>query len=205
MSSDHAPSTLEQVADQPPVEQSGASARVNKAHAERMAALFQDEHSRVVHYLVARTKSWPEARDIASQAFSQVLGMKDPEAVGSLKAYVYKAAKNIATNCQTLGAIRRRLDGFVRYESPSTAPSPEPLLLDEQRMELLRRAMQTLRPSLREVLLLRFWDQLPYEEIVLQLEKKGISVNIRTVRRWVAQGIAECGEVIRQAEGESGQ
>jgi RNA polymerase sigma factor (sigma-70 family) len=205
MSSDRAPSALEPVTGQDPSGEIRPTRPPSEAHAERMAALFRQEHSKVVHYLVARTKSWQEARDIAAQAFSQVLAMKDPESVGSLKAYIYKAAKNLSTNWHTLGAIRRRLNGIVRHELPSTSPPPEPLLFDEQRLELLQQAIQRLRPSRREVLLLRFWDRLPYEDIVRRLEQKGVSVNVRTVRRWVADAVAECGEAIRAAEGEADQ
>jgi RNA polymerase sigma-19 factor, ECF subfamily len=202
MSANHAPIALEPVAEQPAPEDL-LPRTPSETHADRMAALFREEHLKLVHYLVARTKCWHEAREIASQAFSQVLAIKDPQSVGSLKAYVYKTAKNLATNWHTLGAIRRRLNGIVGYELPSTSLPPEPGLLDEQRLELLQQAIQALRPSRREVLVLRFWDRLPYEEIVLRLEQKGVSVNVRTVRRWVADAIAECGDTIRSAEGEA--
>jgi RNA polymerase sigma factor (sigma-70 family) len=200
MSSNQVPSTLEA-----PIDDAGSEAapgRVSKAHAERMATLFKEEHLKVVHYLVARTRSWPEAREIAAQAFSQVLGMKDPETVTSLKAYIYKAAKNIATNCHTLGAIRRRLNGIARYELPDTSPPPEPLFWEQQRSDALQQAIAGLRPLWREVLILRFWDQLPYEDIVVRLQAKGVSVSKWTVRRWVDAAVAECGQSIRTAEGE---
>ena len=38
------------------------------AHTQRIAELFREEYPKLVHYMVARTGSWPEARDVAAQA-----------------------------------------------------------------------------------------------------------------------------------------
>src|SRR5690348_12666891 len=32
-------------------------------HTQRVAALFRDEYPKLVHYMVSKTGSWPEARD----------------------------------------------------------------------------------------------------------------------------------------------
>jgi RNA polymerase sigma factor (sigma-70 family) len=175
---------------------------VDKTHAERMAALFQDEHSKVVHYLVARAGSWAEARDIAAQAFSQVLMMKDPNSVGSLRAYVYRAAHNIATDRQKQGAIRRRIDVLAHQEMSTVSPSPEPELMEQERLDILNAAVERLRPVHRMAVALRFWDRLSYDEIVQRFADKGMSVNERTVRRWIVDAMTECRRAVRTAEGE---
>ena len=65
-------------------------------HTQRVAALFRDEYPKLVHYMVSKTGSWPEARDVAAQAFAQVLEMRAPDTISFLKAYVYRAARNLA-------------------------------------------------------------------------------------------------------------
>src|SRR5579859_4856633 len=91
-----------------------AQAQPRAAHTQRIAELFREEYPKLVHYMVARTGSWPEARDVAAQAFTQVLEMRTPEAVNFLKAYVYRAARNLATDRARAGAIRTRINKIVR-------------------------------------------------------------------------------------------
>jgi RNA polymerase sigma factor (sigma-70 family) len=203
MSSDLVSTPFEPMADQFCVEATPAP-HVSLDHATRVEALFREEHQKLVHYLVARTGSWAEARDVAAQAFTQVLGMKDPEAVNSLKAYLYTVAQNIAINRQKAAAIRKRIDGIARYEFPSTAPSPEPQVFAEQRLLVLQRAVEGLRPLLREALTLQFFDHLPVDEIVVRFAQRGVEVNKRTVERWLHDAVAECRRKIRAAEGNGG-
>ena len=85
-----------------------AQAAPRDAHAQKMAELFREEYPKLVHYMVARTGSWPEARDVAAQAFAQVLEMRAPDTISFLKAYVYRVARNLATDRARAGAIRTR-------------------------------------------------------------------------------------------------
>ena len=43
-----------------------AQANLSDAHAQKIAELFREEYPKLVHYMVARTGSWPEARDVAA-------------------------------------------------------------------------------------------------------------------------------------------
>ena len=78
-----------------PASDSDPAAPVKSGHASRVAELFQAEYERLVHYMFARTGSLPEAHDVVSQAFAQILEMHDPRTVSFLKGYVYSAARNI--------------------------------------------------------------------------------------------------------------
>jgi len=168
-------------------------------HAQRVAQLFRDEHDKVVHYLVARTRSWPEARDIAAQAFKQMLEL-GPESVIHPKAYLYRVARNIATDRAKLAAIRRRLNPRVSYGLPGSSPSPELALFEQQRMRILQRAIQALHPRCRMALVLRIWDGLSYAQILDRFAEVGLIVNERTVRRWIAHGLAQCRRQMPQSE-----
>lgn len=201
MSSDPVPSIAEPGSDPPDREEVHGPARVNDDHAQRIAELFQEEHAKVVHMLVPRTDSWAEAREIAAEAFAQVLAVKDPRTVSFFKAYIYKAACNIATNRRTSGAIRRRIQQGAAYDPNTASPSPEPLWCERERLEILHRAIERLAPRCRMALVLRIWDQLPYQEIVHRFATKGIAVNERTVRRWIVYALEHCREEILQAEG----
>ena len=170
------------------------------AHTQRIAELFRDEYPKLVHYMVARTGSWPEARDVAAQAFAQVLEMRAPDTVTFLKAYVYRVARNLATDRARAGAIRTRINKIVKHEFASTSPSPEPLFAHEQRIKVLSDAIETLRPTRKMVLRLRVWDELPYTEIESRFAADGVSVNERTLLRWYADALKELRQAILAAE-----
>ena len=170
------------------------------AHAQKMAELFREEYPKLVHYMVARTGSWPEARDVAAQAFAQVLEMRSPDTVSFLKAYVYRVARNLATDRARAGAIRTRINKIVRHEFASTTPSPEPQFAHEQRIKVLSDAIETLRPTRKMVLRLRVWDELPYTEIESRFAADGVSVNERTLLRWYADALKELRQAIVAAE-----
>jgi RNA polymerase sigma factor (sigma-70 family) len=170
------------------------------AQTQRIAALFREEYPKLVHYMVARTGSWPEARDVAAQAFAQVLEMRAPDTVTFLKAYVYRVARNLATDRARAGAIRTRINKIVKHEFASTSPSPEPLFAHEQRIKVLSDAIETLRPTRKMVLRLRVWDELPYTEIESRFAADGVSVNERTLLRWYADALKELRQAILAAE-----
>jgi RNA polymerase sigma-70 factor (ECF subfamily) len=170
------------------------------AHAQKMAELFREEYPKLVHYMVARTGSWPEARDVAAQAFAQVLEMHAPDTISFLKAYVYRVARNLATDRARAGAIRTRINKIVRHEFASTTPSPEPQFAHEQRIKVLSDAIETLRPTRKMVLRLRVWDELPYTEIESRFAADGVSVNERTLLRWYADALKELRQAIVAAE-----
>jgi RNA polymerase sigma factor (sigma-70 family) len=170
------------------------------AHTQRIAELFREEYPKLVHYMVARTGSWPEARDVAAQAFAQVLEMRAPDTVSFLKAYVYRVARNLATDRARAGAIRTRINKIVKHEFASTSPSPEPQFVQEQRVKVLSDAIETLRPTRKMVLRMRVWDELPYTEIESRFAADGVSVNERTLLRWNADALKELRQAILAAE-----
>ncbi len=172
----------------------------NGSHTQRVADLFRTEYPKLVHYMVSKTGSWPEARDVAAQAFAQVLEMRAPETISYLKAYVYRAARNLATDRARAGAIRTRLNRIVRHEIPTTTPSPEPQLMQQQRVKVLGTAIEALRPTRRMVLRWRMWDELPYAEIESRLAAEGICVNERTLLRWYAEALKDLRQAILAAE-----
>ena len=174
--------------------------RLNGPHTQRLAELFKEEYPKLVHYMVSKTGSWPEARDVAAQAFAQVLESRSPETISFLKAYVYRAARNLATDRARSGAIRSRINRIVRHELPSTTPSPEPQFMQQQRIKVLSAAIESLRPTRRTVLRWRMWDELPYAEIEARFAAQGVSVNERTLLRWYAEALKDLRQAILAAE-----
>jgi len=170
------------------------------AHTQRVADLFRDEYPKLVHYMVSKTGSWPEARDVAAQAFAQVLESRSTETISFLKAYVYRAARNLATDRARSGAIRTRINRIVKHEFADTTPSPEPHFMHQERVSVLSAAIEKLRPTRKMILRWRMWDELPYAEIESRFRSEGVTVNERTLLRWYAEALQDLRQAILEAE-----
>ncbi|MGH8139514.1 MAG: RNA polymerase sigma factor [Steroidobacteraceae bacterium] len=170
-------------------------------HAKRIAELFHQYHCKLVKSLVARTRSWEEARDIASQAFAELLALERPGSVGFYGAYLYRTARNLATNHLIRRSMRRRKDSVAGCDPAWTSPAPEPSCVEGERHAVLQRAIKGLPAHWRTALVLRVWDELSYEEIVDRFAASGVELNERTIRRYVASAFERCRREIQAAEG----
>jgi RNA polymerase sigma factor (sigma-70 family) len=172
--------------------------RINDQHARRVRECFQKQHGPLVRWLQVRSGSEAVARDIANEAFMAVLEVKQP--IGDLTPYLYKVAGNLlARRCAT-EATHRRLDTRIACGPDLSSPSPEPLVAQEQQALALMRTLEALPPRIRETVRLRFWEELSYAEIVQRLREKGVVVHLRTVIRWVAEGVEQCREAMEAQE-----
>jgi RNA polymerase sigma factor (sigma-70 family) len=163
-------------------------------HAVRVADLFLKYHGKLVKSLVARTHSLDEARDIASQAFVEVLAQRSGT-VSFLGAYLYRTAHNITLNRLIHDTMRKRKEPLLGYDS-RTPPSPEHLTAEQERGAALKRSIDELPPRLRMALVLRMWDDLSCEEIVSRFAKTGVVLSTRTVERYVADALDLCRQAV---------
>lgn len=177
-----------------------SSAVITPAHAERMALLFERYHGKLVKSLAPKTRSWDEARDIAAQAFAELLALDKPGTVSFLGAYLYRTARNLAANRFRNQAVRRKKEPIVGYEPIRASLSPEPEWTDLERLDILRRAIEHLTPRCRMALVLRVWHELSYDEIVARFAAAGVVLNVRTIERYVAQAIDQCRNELQAAE-----
>jgi RNA polymerase sigma factor (sigma-70 family) len=170
-------------------------------HEDRVAELFTKYYAKLVKSLVARTRSWDEARDIASQAFVEILSQR-PGTVNFLSAYLYRTAKNLAINRRTHEVMRNEKRSLVGYEQ-ETRFSAEYSWADEEHAAVLRQAVASLSPRIRMAFVLRIWDELTYDEIVRRFADSGVELTVRTAQRYVAAGFEACRRSILAADSAS--
>lgn len=133
--------------------------------------LYRSTYEQVVRFLYRKVWDADRAEDLAQEVFMRALA-HEPE---KPRAWVFAVAANIARD-EARSAIRRRKHlVLLKHEpiaSPSMAKEVEERLDDESRQEEVQRALDTLSPRDREVLLL--WDAgLAYPEIA---EQTGLAV-----------------------------
>jgi len=173
---------------------------------ERLVA----EHSGDVYALLYRLTTDPEeARDLTQETFLRAFQSIDRfRGDSSLKTWIYRIAINQARNRWRWWRRRKRdvtvsLDATDEYrDTPLAAmlpsdksPSPEQETLAHEREAQLREALQGLRRSYREAVILRDVEGFSYEEIARTLQ-----ISIGTVKARISRGRLE---LRHQLEGSS--
>jgi len=166
------------------------------------------EHSGDVYALLFRLTSDPEeARDLTQETFLRAFQSIDRfRGDASLKTWMYRIAINQARNRWRWWRRRKKdatvsLDATDEYGAkplsmtlPSlNSPSPEQETLAHERESQLREALDGLRRSYREAVILRDVEGFTYEEIAETLQ-----ISIGTVKSRISRGRLE---LRRQLEG----
>jgi RNA polymerase sigma-70 factor (ECF subfamily) len=164
---------------------------------ERLVA----EHSGDVYALLYRlTTDAEEARDLTQETFLRAFqSIERFRGDSSLKTWIYRIAINQARNrwrwwrrrkrdvTVSLDATDEHRDQPLAATLPSdNSPSPEQETLAHEREAQLREALQGLRRSYREAVILRDVEGFSYEEIARTLQ-----ISIGTVKSRISRGRLE--------------
>jgi len=164
--------------------------------------VFEREHDRLVHVLAAKTGSWTVARDIADEAFANVLEIAQRGSIDNVRAYVYKSALNRVGKMAKVAAYRRSVEHLIDQPSGEHTMPPDSAAQHAKRLQRLQEALQALPARVRMAVVWRFWDEVPYEEIAARLCKRGIPVHERTVKRWIVNALEFCRQQVAEGEEE---
>lgn len=146
---------------------------------ERFADLLERYQARLVNYLYRLVHDVEESHDLAQEVFVKVyyaLDRFDPSY--RFSTWLFRVAQNAA-----IDQIRRRRLKLVsmqrpeeggeeahEWEFPSLGPTPYGDLRNQERGEAIQRAIEGLPWEYRELIVLRHFGELSYEEIA-QLKK----------------------------------
>lgn len=149
----------------------------------------QPHRSALRAWLLARFPTVSDVDDLVQEAFARVLRARDAGPIRSTRALLFATARNLA-----LDAVRR--DRVVQFE-PMRDDGAEAELVDDanviaavsnqQELELLTQAIQTLPERCRQIFTLRTAYGLTQKQIA---ERLGVSES--TVEKQTAHGIRLC-------------
>jgi len=125
--------------------------------------VLYDQHGPAILRYLYRLVGPRMAEDVLQDTFVQAGTHVDRlDGVVSPKAWLFKVAKNMASN-----HLRKRRVQFDIVSNTLVQSSPQ----EDSRLKPMRKAIQTLPSNQRETVLLRWYDELSYEEIahVLQI------------------------------------
>jgi RNA polymerase sigma factor (sigma-70 family) len=109
-----------------------------------------------------------DAEDIVQDAYVRAIRHFGSFQGGEGRAWLLTIVRNLCYDSMRRRNTRERTASFdeeLHYTGPTQTSDPEACLLQKERAEMLRQALKELPCELREVLVLRELEELPYREI----------------------------------------
>ncbi len=125
-----------------------------------------------LHLLLARlTRREEVAGDLLQELVTRLCQSKGLEGAQDPAAYAYRAAANLAFEWRRSQRARRQ-SARRNGAAPATTPSPLGAVIEEEELERVLDATARLHEVARSAVILRYLEQMSYEEIGRRLGKK---------------------------------
>jgi len=149
-----------------------------------LGRFLRENNNALVSYVYSWVRSRPDALDIVQEAYCRIFRLGDLQQVNHLRGYLFKTAKNIATDW-----VRQRIvrEAYVQDEplrGNREAASPEEIWLAREELEALEKNVEDLPPKCRYALIMVRLEGASYEEVA---EKLGIKTH--SARRLVERAM----------------
>jgi RNA polymerase sigma-70 factor, ECF subfamily len=145
---------------------------------EEFTEIFREQYPMIYRTAYSITGSKPDAEDVLQTIFLRLLQRQIPvEFTRSPKAYLYRAAVNLALNMIRSRKRRSSLDDVARLEAPPPATGEE-----EGIQRALIEAIGQLRPRAVEILILHYEHNYSDAEIAKMLGKSRGTIAVTLYR-----------------------
>lgn len=159
--------------------------------------IFQKYGSEIETFLTRRTSCPETAADLTQEVFLRMLKPIQQGDIGNMRAYLYRAATNLAINHHV--AEQRRAN--IRCQTPDAASepvesrSPEYQSIHSQRIGLMSEALSELSPLAQQVFYLARIEGMKQAEIANKLD-----IHITTVEKNLSKAVRHCFNAVLLAE-----
>ncbi len=139
------------------------------------SALYQKYAPEVFRFALYLSGDKSEAEDITSETFVRVWASSVPIEMATVKGYLFTIARNLFLQ----GLRKKSRHVALSTELPDSRPDPQAQTEQRAAFRLVLARLQKLPEIDRAALLLRTFDEMPYEEIARAL---GISLSSAKVK-----------------------
>ena len=154
---------------------------------ELVERLFREHNEALIRFLLARLRSYQDAREVAQEAYVRLLSLDEPGAVSYLRAFLFKTAANLAIDRQRRAAVHLRATEFPLFHELADIRTPERRAADRETVQRLERLIAAMPAKCRQAFILYQFDGLKFEAIAVRM---GISE--RMVRKYVVRALLHC-------------
>ena len=146
--------------------------------------LYKKHAPDVYHFALYLSGERGEAQDITSETFVRAWTAPEPIRMATVKGYLFTIARNLF-----LQGLRKK-SRHVELDDQLRDPQPSPYAQAEQKEELqaVLAGLQKLPEIDRAALLMRAFDEMPYEEIARALGISLASVKVKIHRARLTLG-----------------
>lgn len=169
---------------------------------EAFSRLFDFYYDKIIKYVFRRTLNVEYSKDITSNVFLKVLdnieGFKWKNGINSFNGWIFKIATN-EVNQYFRKQNRYKLiidDPDIRFnlkDESNLSLEIEKKIDNDKHLIILSKAIKELKPIYQDILHLRYFEEMPYNEISEVLKKKE-----STVRVYARRAIEELGKVLEK-------
>lgn len=149
-------------AETPPAESTFTEAA---PHEQDLGQFLRENNNALVSYVYSWVRSRPDALDIVQEAYCRIFRLGDLRGVNHLRGYLFKTAKNIATDWVRQRVVREAYVHDEPLRGNKEAASPEDIWLAREELEALERNVRNLPPKCRCALIMVRLEGASYEEV----------------------------------------
>lgn len=151
---------------------------------EGFAKLFSESRAALRRYVLRLVRSREATEEIVQEAFLQTY--KQRADLRTPRALLFSIARNLASKARRHERVTRRLlvEDPEAVQTYSNQQSPEQTALSDERIRLLKEAIERLPPQCRSAFALKVFYDCSYQEIA---ERLGLSR--KTVERHISLGL----------------
>jgi RNA polymerase sigma-70 factor, ECF subfamily len=159
--------------------------------------LFRELYPPVYGFCFTMTRNTADAEDLAQQtflkAFASLRQFRPAQPIGP---WIFRIAHNLLISQLRSRRPQTDLDDPEIEPLPSDDPAPEASALSKETREEVRRAMRSLAPPAQMILVLRYQQQLSYEEIAAVIDTPVTTVTNRLfeARRQLGRALRQTGQ-----------
>ena len=131
---------------------------------EEFGRLYDLYIKKIYNFIYYKTWHKETAEDLTSQTFFKALEsiQSFEEKKGSFSAWLYRIARNTVIDHFRTTKIEKNIDDYWSLSSNSDIKTDIDLA---QKLEQVKKYLQNFKPQQREIVIMRLWDQLSYQEI----------------------------------------
>jgi RNA polymerase sigma-70 factor (ECF subfamily) len=149
--------------------------------------LFREHNEALIRFLMARLRSYQDAREVAQEAYVRLLSLDSPGAVSYLRAFLFKTAANLAIDRRRRDAAHARATQIPLFQEFADIRTPERRVADEQTIQRLHRLIAAMPQKCRQAFVLNEFYGLDFQTIAREMR-----ISERMVRKYVVRALLHC-------------
>lgn len=160
---------------------------VRRQRAELVERLFREHNEALIRFLVARLRSYQDAREVAQEAYVRLLSLDAPGAISYLRAFLFKTAANLATDRQRRAIAHLRATELPLFHEFADVRTPERRAADRETVQRLERLIAAMPAKCRQAFILYQFEGLEFAAIAARM-----GMSERMVRKYVVRALLHC-------------